>query len=42
MPVRKIQIDETENGLRLNETTGDYVWYLERGDDEALRSEERV
>ena len=30
------EIDETENGLRLNETTGDYVWYLPRGDDEAL------
>ena len=35
------EIDGTENGLRLNETTGDYVWYLTRGDDEALVQELR-
>ena len=35
------EIDETENGLRLNGTTGDYVWYLTRGDDEALVQELR-
>jgi hypothetical protein len=35
------EIDGTENGLRFNEFTGDYVWYLTRGDDEALVQELR-